>query len=114
MARSRSNAGDADGRDYVEDGSVEETIESHKDLETGAVVGAPIVQSVTEALPAESPASQEIGPSAPDRESEAPPLHTARPDVPIAQTLAAGAGEHTPPDPKVFDGDGRPREINAS
>jgi hypothetical protein len=71
------------------------------------------VQSITESLPAASPASKDVGPSAPDKESEAPPLHTARPDVPIAQVLAAGAGEHTPPDPKVFDSEGRPKEIDA-
>ena len=71
------------------------------------------VQSITVSLPAASPGSQEVGPSPPDTEHEAPPLHTARPDVAIAQVLASGAGEHTPPDPKEFDPEGRVREINA-
>jgi hypothetical protein len=34
------------------------------------------------------------------------------PDVPIAQVLAAGSGEHTPADPKVFDKEGRPRDVS--
>jgi hypothetical protein len=71
------------------------------------------VQSITTSLPAASPASKEVGPSAPDTEHEAPPLHTARPDVPIAQVLASGSGEHTPPDPKEFDAEGRVKEVDA-
>lgn len=71
------------------------------------------VQSITHAQPTASPGSKDVGPSPPDTESEAPPLHTARPDVPIAQVLASGAGEHTPPDSKEFDAEGRPREIDA-
>lgn len=82
--------------------------ESKKGIKDGDDVGVATVQSVTEALPAESPASKEVGPSAPDTENEAPPLHTSKPDVPIAQVLAAGAGEHTPPDPKEYDPEGRP------
>ncbi len=70
---------------------------------------APAVQSVTEALPAASPGSKSTDPSAPDTNPEAPPLHTGRPDVPIAQVLAAGSGEHTPPDPDKYDPDGRPK-----
>jgi hypothetical protein len=42
-------------------------------------------------------------------EGERPPVATQKPDVPIAQTLAAGAGEHTPPDPDEFDQAGRPK-----
>ncbi len=90
----------------------EKKADSIKGIKTTVTTVPAGVQSITEALPAASPGSQEVGPSAPDTEHEAPPLHTARPDVPIAQVLAAGAGEHTPPDPKVFDAEGRVREIN--
>lgn len=44
-----------------------------------------------------------------DAEHEDPPVRTARPDTPIAASLAAGAGEHRPPDPDQFDRDGRPK-----
>jgi hypothetical protein len=77
-------------------------------IKEGEATAPPVVQSTTESLPAASPGSKEVGPSAPDSEPEAPPLHTGQPDVPIAQTLSAGSGEHTPPDPKKFDSEGRP------
>ncbi len=68
---------------------------------------APIgVQSVTVVMPAE--ADKSSLPNAGDAESEQPPVRAGRPDTPIAQTLAAGAGAHQPPDPDVFGPDGRP------
>jgi hypothetical protein len=42
-------------------------------------------------------------------ENEQPPVRTSQPDTPIAQTLTAGAGEHTPPDPDKYDEEGRPK-----
>jgi hypothetical protein len=93
----------------------EKAAESKADSGKGikeAEAGPPGVQSVTESLPAASPASKEIGPSAPDTNPEAPPLHTALPNVPIAHVLASGAGEHTPADPKVYDIEGRPRAVS--
>jgi hypothetical protein len=101
-----------DGATRTESGSVDETIKGAKGLDTDKGRVVTTVQSTTTSLPEESPASKEVGPSAPDTENEAPPLHTSQPDVPIAQTLAAGAGEHTPPDPEVFDSMGRPREVS--
>ena len=86
--------------------------DSKRGIDDGPAGGPSGVQSTTESLPAASPGSKEIGPSPPDTEHEAPPLHTSRPDVPIAQTLVAGAGEHTPPDPKEFDSEGRPRSVS--
>jgi hypothetical protein len=59
------------------------------------------VQSTTEATP--SPADETPMPNHVNTENEQPPVRTSSPDTPIAQTLVAGAGEHTPPDPKVFD-----------
>ncbi len=74
---------------------------------------APIgVQSVTVVMPAE--ADKSSLPNADDAESEQPPVRAGRPDTPIAQTLAAGAGAHQPPDPDVFGPDGRPVEPVAS
>lgn len=67
---------------------------------------APAVQSTTTATP--SPADETPVPNAVNTENEQPPVRTSKPDTPIAQTLVAGAGEHTPPDPKVFGPDGRP------
>jgi hypothetical protein len=43
-------------------------------------------------------------------EGERPPVATSRPDVPIVQSLATGAGQHQPPDPEQFDAMGRPRQ----
>ncbi len=72
---------------------------------------APIgVQSVTVVMPAEADKSSVN--NADDAESEQPPVRAGKPDTPIAQTLAAGAGAHDPPDPEVFDSEGRPREIS--
>lgn len=40
---------------------------------------------------------------------EDPPVRTTRPDVPILQSLATGAGAHVPPDPEYYTPEGRPR-----
>jgi hypothetical protein len=74
-------------------------------IKEGEVVGAPIVQSTTEATP--SPADETSMPNHQNTETEQPPVRTARPDTPIAQTLAAGAGEHTPADGAVWGQDSR-------
>jgi hypothetical protein len=94
--------------------TMEQRIEKADGVEAPTAMGVTPVQSVTTSLPAESPGSQEVGPSAPDTNPEAPPLHTGKPDEPIAQVLASGSGEHTPPDPDVFDPDGRPVEKGSS
>ena len=78
-----------------------------KKIQEGDVVGAPVVQSTTTATPAE--ADKTSMPNALDAKPEDPPVRAAMPDTPIAQTLAAGAGEHTPPDPDKFGPDGRPK-----
>jgi hypothetical protein len=68
---------------------------------------APVgVESITEKVPSEADATS--APNVVNTDHERPPVATSTPDTPIAQTLAAGAGEHTPPDPDVFDKDGRP------
>lgn len=82
---------------------------AEKKIKEGDIVGVPIVQSTTEVTPAK--ADETSLPNALDAKPEDPPVRAAKPDTPIAQTLAAGAGEHTPPDPKVFAPSGRPREI---
>jgi hypothetical protein len=74
-------------------------------IKEGEVVGAPVVASTTEATP--SPADETSMPNHLNTEHEQPPVRSSRPDVPLAQTLTAGAGEHTPPDPKVWGPDGR-------
>ena len=79
-----------------------------KDInEKDAPVG---VQSVTESMPAE--ADKESIPNAMDAESEHPPVRAAKPDTPIAQVLAAGAGRHQPPDPDEYDVFGRPVSVS--
>jgi hypothetical protein len=40
-----------------------------------------------------------------------PPVRTSRPDIPIAESLGSGAGEHVPPNPDVYRDDGRIRDI---
>ena len=83
--------------------SVEETIAAAPGIEASDSV----VQSITEVTPAE--ADKSSLPNATDAKVEDPPVRASLPDTPIAQTLAAGAGAHTPPDPEVFDIEGRPR-----
>jgi hypothetical protein len=82
--------------------------DSKKDIKEGESVLAPTVQSTTDVTPAE--ADKTSLPNAMDAKPEDPPVRAAKPDTPIAQTLAAGAGAHTPPDPKEFDEAGRPRD----
>jgi hypothetical protein len=64
-----------------------------------------VVQSTTDATPAE--ADKTSLPNAMDAKPHDPPVRAATPDTAIAQTLAAGAGKHTPP-PDGFNPDGRP------
>lgn len=110
MARARS---ESEGREYEEKGSVEETIKSAKGIDPGAELGIAPVQSTTTVTPSAADESSAPGPyrgsGAPKPED--PPVRAALPDTPIAQTLAGGAGEHTPADPKVFAPSGRPREV---
>lgn len=42
---------------------------------------------------------------------EDPPVRTTRPDVPIVQSLASGAGAHVPPDPDKYTPEGRLRDL---
>jgi hypothetical protein len=52
-------------------------------------------------------ADAETGPFVNDAEHEDAPLRTARPDVPIVQTLKSGAGAHQFVSDERFDVDGR-------
>ena len=94
----------------TEEQTVEKTIEKAKGIEPGNVAHTPVVQSTTEVTPAE--ADKSSLPNAMDAKPEDPPVRASKPDTPIAQTLTAGAGEHTPPDPDEFDKEGRPREVS--
>jgi hypothetical protein len=116
MARPRSNDADAPAAEDAQEAAVsmDERIEKASGVEMPPDIGVAPVQSVTNELPAESPGSKEVGPSAPDENPEAPPLHTGKPDEPIAQVLASGSGAHQPPDPDVFGPDGRPIEKGSS
>jgi hypothetical protein len=42
--------------------------------------------------------------------ADRPPLATPRFDEPIVQSLVTGAGAHEPPDPDVYDPEGRVRD----
>jgi hypothetical protein len=60
--------------------------------------------------PAESsllPADAVSGPDVSGTTPNDPPLRTNRPDEPMVQTLATGAGAHTPVDDPDFDEQGR-------
>lgn len=70
--------------------------------EVSAAAGA---VSVTKETPAK--ADETSVPNATDAKSNQPPVRTHRPDVPIAQVLGAGAGEHMPPDDPHIGQDGR-------
>jgi hypothetical protein len=58
--------------------------------------------------PAEADKSSYAGPG--DAEAEQPPVRTTRPDVPIAVSMATGAGQHVPPDPDKYDAEGRVKD----
>lgn len=90
--------------------SVEKTIENAPGITPGNVKAQAVVQSTTEETPSE--ADKTPAPNVINTENEQPPVRTSKPDTPIAQTLTAGAGEHTPPDPEVYDKEGRPREVS--
>lgn len=88
--------------------TVEETIADAPGIDPGNVVPTAVVQSTT----TETPRAGDETPMPNAVETEpAVPVSTQKPDEPIAQTLAAGAGEHTPPDPDKFDKEGRPRSV---
>lgn len=82
---------------------------SKSKIEEHDVGVVPAVTSTTEATPSKADESPQPGPytGAGKPELNDPPVRAASPDVAIAQTLVAGAGEHTPPDPKVIDESGR-------
>jgi hypothetical protein len=90
----------------------EESGGGRSDISEGDVVRASVVQSTTESTPAE--ADKTSVPNALDAKGEQPPVRAQKPDTPIAQSLAAGAGEHTPPDPDEFDEAGRPKGEQAT
>jgi hypothetical protein len=99
----------AKAKDKDEATTVAETIENAPGIDPGNVNESPVVQSTTTETPAE--ADESSLPNAMDAKPEDPPVRAAKPDTPIAQTLAAGAGAHTPPDPDMFDKEGRPRSV---
>jgi len=81
--------------------------------DSGVSTSVAAVTSITEATPAE--ADKTSVPNALDAQNNEPPVRTNRPDVPVAQVLAAGAGKHEPRefnkdgvDKDGLDGDGRP------
>lgn len=53
-------------------------------------------------------ADKTAGPYVDDAEANDPPLRTNRPDVPIASSLATGAGAHKPNTDPSIGPDGRP------
>jgi len=93
-----------------ESSSVADTIANAPGIDAGNIVSSPVVQSTTEEVPREG--DETSMPNVLETEPAAP-VSTQEPDEPIAQTLAAGAGEHTPPDPEKFDSEGRLRDPNA-
>lgn len=62
------------------------------------------VYPVTHEAPAQD---DKVGAVIGDASPEDSPVRTQRPDQPIAAVMAAGVGEHKPPDPDKFDRDGR-------
>jgi hypothetical protein len=113
MARPRSTpegevmADEQDVTVIESSGSVAETIDKASDIDIGNEgVQVPAVQSTTESAPREGDKT-----SMPNKLETEPavPVSTQRTDEPIAQTMAGGAGEHTPPDPDKFDKEGRPK-----
>ena len=79
--------------------------------EATPVVAAPVEQVGDQGVVAPKSlknADAVSGPGISDAEMEDDPVRTGRPDVPVAVTLATGAGAHTPPDPDKVAPDGRP------
>ncbi len=76
-----------------------------KEKEFDEVVGPAAAVTVTHETPAE--ADKTSAPVDNDAKANDPPVRTNRPDVPIAQVLASGAGAHEPPDDPHVGADGR-------
>lgn len=74
------------------------------------------VLSTTTETPAKADTTSNPIPN--DAQANDPPVRTNRPDVPIAQVLAAGAGAHEPVDDPNIGADGRfyadPEDAKAS
>ena len=43
---------------------------------------------------------------------ERPPVSTTKAGVEVLRSLVTGAGAHTPPDPALYDAEGRPRDLD--
>jgi len=85
-------------------------MDKKNDIETVKIdVDATGVGTITNTTPSEDDKVHAI---IGDAKQDQPPVRTGRPDVPIAQTLASGTGAHTPPDPDVYDADGRVRSVD--
>ena len=97
-----SQASPADAQKAAQSG-----VGSTAGMKAGEAAGPATVQSTTEKTPAE--ADKSSLPNAMDAKTNDPPVRAGEPDIPIAQTLAAGSGAHTPPDPDEFGPDGRPK-----
>lgn len=84
--------------------------EAKKKIDEHEIAAASSVVSTTEATPSVADESSAPGPySGADKPKvNDPPVRTNRPDVPIAQSLVAGAGAHDPPDENEVGPDGRP------
>ncbi len=82
--------------------------EKKSKIEEHQVVAPAAVTSTTETAPTRADESSEPGPYGKEGAGlNDPPVRTNRPDVPIAQSLAAGAGAHTPPPEEDVDASGR-------
>jgi hypothetical protein len=42
---------------------------------------------------------------------ERPPVSTTKAGEKVLRSLVTGAGKHEPPDPELYDADGRPRDV---
>ena len=98
MAQSRGQ------KETVEDRRQVQTIPPPVEQVEGDGVVAPPVAELKQA-------DAVSGPTVVDAEVEDYPVRTGRPDQPVAVTIASGAGAHTPPDPEVYDVDGRPLDL---
>src|SRR5215210_4943480 len=91
-------------------------VENVEPAKTESIKGADVINSAPAAdrvvLTSEPKRSGDKS-SSPGGEAfpEDPPVRTTRPDVPIVQSLATGAGQHVPPDPDEYTPDGRVRDI---
>lgn len=94
-------------QDTQTEGTVEQELPEPRDTEIARGVNAQV--GAVENPSAQKQSDQTSYPVPNDAEIVDPPLRSPKAPEDLAVSLAEGAGQHQPPDPDVFDAEGRYR-----